>query len=437
MALTDVGEVDEAIAAYRHALELYQDAPATRSNMLLCMNYSPKLSRQLVADEHRRWGVMHGLGSSPQPPAMRHIEPGKPLRVGYVSADLCRHPVASFFEPILQNHNPNVVEAYVYNDTQRPDEITARMKHLTPRWTDWAGRSNALLEKVIRSEQIDILVDLNGHTELNRLQVFARKPAPVQVSYLGYPNTTGLMAMDYWLTDAWADPPGSEQWYTEKLVRLPRCFLCYKPPADAPLPEHRVQQSSITFGSFNKLAKITDDVIALWARILAETANSRLTLKDSATADPSVCDAVRARLQKGGIDPHRVTLEAPRQRQIDHLSLYNSIDIALDTFPYNGTTTTCEALWMGVPVITLAGEPHASRVSLSILHTIGYAEWVAHSPDEYVRLAVKLAADTSRRTQLRQGLRQNMAQSSLMDAKGFVTALEAAYQQMWRERCLA
>jgi predicted O-linked N-acetylglucosamine transferase (SPINDLY family) len=438
VALIDVGEVDEAIVAYRRALELNQDAPATRSNMLLCMNFSPKLSQQVVADEHRRWGVMHGLGSSPgSPPPMRRLESGKPLRVGYVSADLYRHPVASFFEPILKNHDPASVQVFVYSDVQRPDDITARLKLIAPQWTDMAGRSSTMLEKVIRSDQIDILVDLGGHTELNRLEVFARKPAPVQVSYLGYPNTTGLVAMDYRLTDAWADPPGSEPWYTEKLVRLPRCFLCYQPPADAPLPMRAAPLQSITFGSFNKLAKIPDEAIALWAKILAATANSRLILKDSATGDPKVCDALRARLQKGGIDPHRLTLEAPRQRQVDHLLLYHSIDIALDTFPYNGTTTTCEALWMGVPVITLAGEAHASRVSLSILHAIGYGEWAAQSPEEYVRLAVTLAADHSRRCQLREGLRQNMAQSPLMDAKGFVTALEAAYQQMWRERCPA
>jgi protein O-GlcNAc transferase len=434
VVLAEVGEIDAAIAVYGQALERNSNDPATHSNFLHCLNFSAKLSRAAVAGEHRRWGINHGNRGQGQPWSVRHIKPDQPLRVGYLTADLWRHPVSFFFEPLLKNHDPSVVDAFVYSDVQRPDETTARLKRLAPHWTDVAGNSHELLEKVIRSDHLDILVDLGGHTEHNRLQVFARKPAPVQMTYLGYPNTTGLVTMDYRLTDAIADPPGSEAWYTEKLLRLPDCFLCYAPPANSPLLVRTALQQSITFGSLNRMAKLTDAMIVLWAQILAATPHSRLMLKDAIFLDRQICNVLRSRLEKFGIDPRCVTLECPRMQHADHLALYNSIDIALDTFPYNGTTTTCEALWMGVPVITLAGEVHASRVSLSILTAIGHAELAAHSPEEYVQLAVNLAGDPTRRARLHENLRGDMARSPLIDGKTFARSVEAAYRQMWADR---
>ena len=356
--LIDVGEIDKAIPILRRAHELDPSATTTHSNLLSSLNFSPQVSRQAVADEHRRWGMVHSRGVRANPPARRQIAPGTPLRVGYLTPDLWKHPVPFFFEPLLRNHDPEAVLAFVYNDTQRPDEVTEKFRQLAPRWSDVVGRSNAVVEQVIRSDNIDILVDLAGHTENNRLPLFLSKPAPVQVSYLGYPNTTGLLTMDYRLTDGWADPPGSEAFYTEKLVRLPRCFLCYAPPEHAPPPNRIGEDGPNIFGCLNRLAKITDEAIGLWAKILNATPGSRLLFKDKPLVDRKVCEVFLGRLREGGIDPERVKLEWPKMQHADHLSFYNAIDIALDTFPYNGTTTDAVKAAMDgrVPVITLVGE---------------------------------------------------------------------------------
>jgi predicted O-linked N-acetylglucosamine transferase (SPINDLY family) len=429
--LMDVGPIDKAIPVLRRAHELDPGATMAHSNLLHSLNYMPQVSAQTVADEHRRWGTLHGQNVRPDPPPRRQIAPGTPLRVGYLTPDLWKHPVTFFFEPLLRNHDPKAVLAFVYSDTQRPDEITEKFRHIAPRWRDSAGRSNSAVERMIRSDEIDILVDLAGHTENNRLQLFLSKPAPLQVSYLGYPNTTGLLTMDYRLTDSWADAPGSEAFYTEKLVRLPRCFLCYTPPEHAAAPVRTGDAETITFGCLNRVAKITDEAIGLWAKILQATPGSRLLFKDKPLVDRKVCEVFLGRLAAQGIPGERVKLEWPKMQHAEHLSLYNSIDVALDTFPYNGTTTTCEALWMGVPVVTLVGQTHASRVSFSLLNCIGHAELAAQSPEEYVRLAVELAADRAVREKLRQTLRGDVMGSALIDGVGLAKSIEGAYQRMW------
>jgi predicted O-linked N-acetylglucosamine transferase (SPINDLY family) len=317
--------------------------------------------------------------------------------------------------------------------------MTERLKQRSHHWHNIRGKTDDDVAALIRADAIDILIDLAGHTENNRLPVFARKPAPVQVTYLGYPNTTGLRTIDYRLTDIEADPPGQEPYHTEQLVRLPHGFLCYTSPPDAPavtaLPTSTV--GHVTFGSFNNLAKMTPEVIGLWAQILKAIPGSRLVIKNKSMKDGPTRERYLALFRETGITEDRLDFVAWIPEAADHLGAYAHVDIALDTFPYNGTTTTCEALWMGVPVITLAGERHAARVGVSLLTRVGLTELIAQSPEEYVKLAVELAADTERLVQLRAGMRERMKHSPLCDAKSFTRDLETAYRGMWREWCEA
>lgn len=353
--------------------------------------------------------------------------------MGYVSPDFHAHSVAYFIEPVLARHDPAAVETYCYAEVAQPDAFTEHMKTLAAHWRGTFGRSDDEVADMIRNDAIDILIDLAGHTAHNRLAVFARRPAPVQVTYLGYPNTAGLPQMDYRLTDAAADPPGQEVYYTESLVRLPQGFLCYAPPHESPAvgPLPAATGGCITFGSFNALPKMNNEVIALWARVLQSVPGARLILKNKSLQDAKTCERYRQHFHP----PERIELLGWLDDPADHLSIYHRVDIALDTFPYNGTTTTCEALWMGVPVITLAGERHAGRVGLSLLTQLGLTELIAKTPDEYVRLAVALAGNRERLAALRAGLRERMRRSPLCDAQSFTRDLEAAYREMWHKWC--
>jgi predicted O-linked N-acetylglucosamine transferase (SPINDLY family) len=298
--------------------------------------------------------------------------------------------------------------------------------------------SDQNVAEMIRKDQIDILVDLAGHTAGNRLLVFARKPAPIQVTYLGYPDATGLSAMDYRLTDVHADPPGmTEQFYSEELLRLPRSFICYRPPSDSPevgaLPALR--KGFITFGSFNHLAKINTQVVDLWSQILKRVPNSRILIKNVGLEDDSTRNEMLERFAAHAIEASRVDLRAKAATYVEHLNLYNEMDIALDTFPYNGTTTSCEAMWMGVPMVTLAGEHHAGRVGLSLLTNIELPQLIAKEPAEYVDAAVKLSADTDNLAAIRLSLRERLADSGLLDAPNFAGDVEAIWRDIWRRYC--
>jgi predicted O-linked N-acetylglucosamine transferase (SPINDLY family) len=300
-------------------------------------------------------------------------------------------------------------------------------------WRNISGLDDDQVFRLIQQDSIDILVDLAGHTNRNRLRLLSRKPAPVQVSYLGYPGTTGLRAMDYRLTDAQADPEGaSDRFYTEKLVRLEHGFLCYEPPAEPPIqeemPAHR--HGFVTFGSFNNLAKINDDVIHAWADILRRVPGAMLVLKARGLGDSSGRSTVLSGFRRYGISEERVECLGYMIGMDQHFDAYNRIDIALDTFPYNGTTTTCEALWMGVPVITFAGDRHVSRVGTSLLTTVGLTECIATGRDAYVDLATRRAGDLETLSGLRKGLRERMRHSPLMDATRFCRTLEGHYRKM-------
>jgi predicted O-linked N-acetylglucosamine transferase (SPINDLY family) len=358
--------------------------------------------------------------------------------VGYVSIDFRRHSVAYFLEPILAAHNRESFEVFCYADVPVPDDATERLRRHANHWREIGGRSDAEIAELVRNDGIDILVDLVGHTASRLLRVFARKPAPIQISYLGYPGTTGLSSIDYRLTDALTDPVGiTERHHTEKLVRLEDSAWCYRPPAEAPpiAQPPFATRGVVTFGSFNMLPKISPQMIELWAKILAATAGSRMVVKTRSFSDEPSRQRVAALFRRAGVDPSRLDLRSRTEAQVGHLADYGNIDIELDTFPYNGTTIICESLWMGVPVVTLAGQTHVSRVGLSLLSNVGLQDLAAKTPDDYVRIATGLAGDPKRLMELRATMRQRMLQSPLLNEARFTRGVESVYRMMWQAWC--
>lgn len=437
VALTDGGEPYEAISRYREAMRLGAGNASNHSNLLLCLNYLPDLDAASLYAEHLEWARQ--FGNTPQPPVAHPNarDPHRRLRVGYVSPDFCYHSVMRFFAPILEHHDHAVTEIYCYSNTERPDATTERLKSLADHWREIRGLPTERVVEQIRHDAIDILVDLAGHTGDNRLPVFAQRPAPIQISYLGYPNTTGLSAVDYRLTDIETDPPGQEQYHTETLIRLPRGFLCYQPPAGLAFESTPPVTTSghITFASFNQAWKISRRTIAVWAGILGEVPGSRLMLKNRSFREPVMRERFVVLFGEAGIPRERLDFISWTPRPEDHFTQYRRVDIALDTFPYNGTTTTCEAMWMGVPVVTLAGARHASRVGLGLLTRLGLTDLVAHDEKEYAAIAVRLAGDPGRLADLHRSLRDRMASSALCDAAGFTRDLETLYREMWGAWC--
>lgn len=436
-ALTSQGKIDEALAVYREGVANNPKDARLRSNLLMALNYIPGLDPQSVLDEHRAWAKAAGEGNHGCESLTNARNPERQLRVGYISPDFREHSVANFFEPLMTFRNRDDYKVVCYSDVPRPDATTERLRALADDWHDTHKLNHDQLAQLIRADGIDILIDLAGHTANNRLPVFVKKPAPIQVTYLGYPNTTGLSAIDYRLTDALADPAGQEKFHTEELWRLPGCFLCYQPLADAPSvgPLPAAKNGYVTFGSFNNLAKMNIETVRLWSKILHEAPQSRLLVKNHSLTDPATRERYQAMFHEQGIPAERVELVGHVASRKAHLGLYGRIDIALDTFPYNGTTTTCEALWMGVPVITLAGKTHAGRVGLSLLTALKLGELIADTPQEYVARAETLANDREKLAHLRATLRERMLVSSLCDAQAFARKVEAAYREMWREWC--
>jgi protein O-GlcNAc transferase len=434
-SLRQIGEVDAAIARYRQALTIRPDRE-THNNLLYALHLVPG-DPAMIFQEHRRWDQLHARPLAAEIlPHSNDRDPSRRLRIGYVSADFHQHSVAFFIEPLLANHDAKQVEIFAYSDAIKRDAVTERLQQASHHWQDVRGMGHAELARRIRDDRIDILVDLHGHTAGNRLLVFARKPAPIQVTYCGYPDTTGLSAMDYRITDAQADPPGlTEALHSEKLIRLPRTFLCYRPVPDTPAPQTRKSDGSVSFGSFNSLAKISPMTVALWSEILQRVAGSRLFIKNYRLSDPTAKEILLRRFADRGISPDRLELAGSIVSHIEHLAFYDRIDIALDSYPYNGTATTCEALWMGVPVLTLTGPTHESRVGTSLLHSLGLDAWIARDQREYVRLAGEYAADRAALSRLHVDLRGRMSRSPLMNEPQFARDVEAAYRQIWRLWC--
>ncbi len=356
--------------------------------------------------------------------------------MGYVSPNFYSHAVNFFVEPILASHDHARCEIFCYSDVKHPDHATGRLREYADHWRETTPLSDAELYDLVRADAVDVLVDLTGHINGGqRLLTFARRAAPVQVTYLGYQNTTGMQAMDYRLTDAYSDPPGlTDACYTERLVRLPTTFFVYLPSADAPEvgPLPAAASGHVTFGSVNNFTKITPEVLAAWAEIVRRTAGSRLMIRADMTA------SLQARLVEffagEGIEPERLEF-AHRLPRRQYLELISRLDIALDPFPFNGHTTTCDCLWQGVPVVTLSGETYVSRFGGSGLATLGLEELIARTREQYVQMAVALAQDQSRLEAYRGTLRQRMAVSPLLDFETFTRNLEDAYRRMWTEWC--
>jgi protein O-GlcNAc transferase len=434
VAAKNRGLIDESIHHFRQAIAIKPQLVLTHSNLLFTLNFHPDYDGPAMLREHQLWNQHHAE------PLKRKIQPhrndrspDRRLKIGYVSPDFKEHSVAYFLEGLLAHHDPTAVEIFCYANVRSPDSVTARLQKLAHHWRDTMKLTHEQTAAKIREDQIDILVDLAGHTGNNRLLTFAEKPAPVQVTYLGYPNTTGLSAIDYRLTDVYADPPGlTDAFYTERLIRLAQTFLCFHSDEESPpiaaLPA--LSAGHITFGCFNALPKITAEMAAVWSRILQALPHSRLLLKNHGLSD----DGARRQLLELFL-PDRVDLRSWIDSRHDHLKLYNQVDIALDTYPYHGTTTTCQALWMGVPVISLAGNSHRSRVGVSILSNVGLPELIAQTPDQLLQIALKLAGDLPRLSELRSTLRQKMQRSPLTDAPAFAAHIESAYRQVWRTWC--
>ena len=431
------GRMEEALPLYEQALVAKPDYIGAFDNILMGMNYRPGPDGATMLQAHRGWDERYGRLRAPAEPVPLHDpDPDRRLRIGYVSPDFRRHSVAYFFEPLLAAHDKAEVETFCYSNVARADEVTLRLKDKADHWRQVYARDEVAIANFIRNDRIDILVDMAGHSSGNLLPVFARRPAPVQVTWLGYPNTTGLGAMDYRLTDAIADPPGAvEAFHSERLEYLPHGFLCYRPPDAAPPvgPLPALAVGHITFGSFNNLAKVTPEVVAVWAAVLHRVPGSRLLLKAGAFGDAEGRERYAALFATAGIAAERLDLVAQIPGIAAHLGAYDRLDIALDPFPYNGTTTTCEALWMGVPVLTLAGRLHAGRVGASLLAPLGLDAWIASDEDGYVAAAARLAANLPALAALRARLRPCLAQAPLCDAAGFARQIEVAYRRMWRQ----
>ncbi len=438
-AYQDQGGLDEAMFCYREALTVRPDYASAHSNLLFSLLHRGSIDPVRVSSEHKEWARRHAASlATAIRPHLNDISPDRPIRIGYVSPDFRLHSVAYFVEPLLSGHDRSQFEIFCYSDVSVADSTTDRLRGMADCWRDVFTMPDIQLAEQVRKDGIDILVDLAGHTSRNRLLMFAQKPAPLQVTYIGYPHTTGLATMDYRITDSLADPDGmTDHLYTEKLIRLPRSFLCYRPPEDA--PEVSVvpfeEKGFITFGSFNNRSKITMETVALWSRILDAVPGSRLVLKSRSFQDIGTQDLLREQFSERGLSSGRIRFHGYSASTYEHLELYSEIDIGLDTIPYNGTTTTCEALWMGVPVVVLAGKSHASRVGVSLLTNIGLTDLVALSIDDYCAKVAELAGDRERLVGIRKSLRSMMAASPMMDARGHAGSLESAYRRMWHRWC--
>jgi predicted O-linked N-acetylglucosamine transferase (SPINDLY family) len=437
-ALRALGRIDEAVAAYRTGLSVSPGDAQAHSSLLMTMHYASDAvrARQAMLDEHLAWARRHAdplAGASVVAPG-NDRSADRRLRIGYLSGDFALHPVAFFIEPVLVAHDRAAVQVFRYSNAARPDDDTARLRRRADHWRDVVGLGDDALAQRVREDAIDVLIDLAGHTAANRLRALARRPAPVQATYLGYPDTTGTSAIDYRITDEIADPQGADPFYTERLLRLPRCAWCYRPPDLSPHPNALPAKTTgvVNFGSFNALAKVSPETVGLWSRVLHAVPKARLMIKSAPLAEDSARQRVTDAFAAHGVAADRLILRGRDESMKHHLRTYHEVDVALDPFPYHGTTTTCDALWMGVPVISLAGEAHVSRVGASLLHALGLDAMVAWSPDDYVDIARRVAADAPALAKLRATLRERMKKSPLTDAQDMSRTLEDAYRHMWR-----
>ncbi|MGB2881116.1 MAG: tetratricopeptide repeat protein [Rhodoferax sp.] len=444
--LLKLGQPETALICFREGLRLDPQDVFSHSNVLLAMNYAAGYSAHDIFCEHLEFGQNHAHKLRRIGTDINHTDIDRKLRVGYVSGDFRWHAVAYFVDAVLQHHDHQAFELFGYSNTATEDAVTQRLKGHFDHWRNIRALDDDHAAELIARDKIDILVDLSGHTADNRLLVFARKPAPIQVTWLGYPNTTGLQAMDYRLTDGYAEPEGmTEQYNVEKLWRLPDVFCCYTPCADKPerrsSPELNVQPTPalkngyVTFGCFNNLAKMSPPVVALWARLLREVPRARLMLEAAGLDTDAQRKHVREQFAVHGIHTDRLVLlgRTPEQQYV----LYHEVDIALDPFPCNGGTTSFDTLWMGVPLVTLAGHTFVSRMGVSLLSTLGLTELIAQTEDQYIAIAKGLVSNLDSLNELRLDLRPRMETSALLDQTRFTKNMEAALRGMWAVECAA
>ena len=430
--LLESGRADEAVDSLHKSVELRPNVPAVYSNLLLALNYSSRFTPEQVANEHRKWGDLFAP-EPPPPPRPADPSPDRVIKIGYVSADFRQHTVAAFIEALLSKHDRSRFHVTAYPNVGRGDEVTERLKKLADAWRPISGFSDDQMAQMIRTDRIDILVDLGGHTAGNRMLAFARRPAPLQLTLFGYPNTTGIEAFDYRVTDLVSDPPEmTDEWNVERPMRLPGLAWVYNPPqapAVGPLPSS--SKKGFTFGCLNNAATISDDCLTAWSGVLAAVPGSKLVL----LAGQSNAGAKRLsdRFTKAGILRDRVELvfRLPRDQ---YYSAYHGFDLALDPFPYNGGVTTCDALWMGVPVLTVEGNTYASRQGLAVLASLGLPGFIARSPGELADLAKSWSNRRPELAGIRSELRGMMQKSTVCDVAGYVKGFESALIRAWRER---
>ncbi|MBN1130578.1 MAG: tetratricopeptide repeat protein [Chitinispirillaceae bacterium] len=431
------GLIDESEKCFRRAIELDPSNNIAYSNLFLSMNYNPCCTQEQILAESRKWGdelVKKTEKREGLPLFHNSRDPDRKLRIGYLSPDFCRHPVASFLEPLLKNHDPSLFQIFCYSYGRIQDQHTTRFMSYADQWRDIRKTGDDEARRLIYDDRIDILVDCAGHMADNRLTLLARPCAPIQVSWIGYPNTTGLTTVDYRFGDEITDPVAGKEWYVEKLVRLPECFCCYGPPENAPevsdLPGE--WNGYVTFGSLHTLARLNSAVIALWSEVMTRLPSSRLIIFRTVVND-EIVERLREQFKRHSVDPERIEFvrEVPAE---GHLSLYHRIDIALDTFPWSGHTTACEALWMGVPVITLSGSRHASRMVASVLTRLGIDDFIAESETDFLTIAKRTAQELASLAMLRKGLRELMQTSRLCDAVSFTRNVEHEYRKMWMKK---
>jgi predicted O-linked N-acetylglucosamine transferase (SPINDLY family) len=430
-ALKDLGQIDEAVAHYRRALAIKPDFVSAYDNLLMALQFTTKITAQDLFEAHKRFGEQYEAPlKSRWPMHTNSREPDKRLKIGYVSGDFRQHAVAYFIEPVLANHDKTQVEVFCYANSRMQDAVTDRLKAVADHWQPCAGMSDDELAQRIQADGIDILVDLSGHTAHNRLLTFARKPAPIQITYLGYPGGSGLSAMDYRLTDRYTES-GDDQYYTEKLLRLPGSVWCYRPadnmPDVTPLPA--LANGCLTFGSFNNCNKIGDACIPLWAALLRSLPTARLLMATVPKGEMRL--RLTRQFEEFGVASERLAFYGKLPAQEFQRKL-QEVDITLDPFPVNGATTTCESLWLGVPVLTLVGGRFLSRAGLSILSAAGLAEFAAATQEEYIQVATKFANDLPRLAEIRAGMRERLKGTPLLDQQGFTRNLEGIYREVWR-----
>lgn len=439
MMLVSQTRIKEGLEAMARTKALAPEAFPLQATRLMYLNYDPDRSREDLKREHVDFGneFKDRLPALPQEFADRSFDPERKLRIGFVSPDFRAHSVAYFARPFFDAFDRERFDVTAYAHVPNDDAVTADLRELTTEWRDIVDWNNQRLAEQVRQDRIDILIDLAGLTRDSRLLAFTARPAPVQMTYIGYPNSTGLPQIDYRITDWTTDPEGLEDDYTETLIRLPGCFLCYAIPSHAPdlEPGPCEHRDYVTFGSFNNLAKVNPAVLNLWAEVLQAVPQSKLLLKGTSSNDPTAQNIIRNTLEQQGVDRKRVTFADYRSTPASHLAIYNDVDIALDTSPYNGTTTTCEALWMGVPVITLLGDRHASRVGASLLKTVGFAAGIAESPEEYVTTAKLMAENRGILKTARRTLRDTVYNSPLCDNQAHARTLEDAFRATWQIWC--